>query len=164
MHHHEVVAYQQSFSASVSGGSSMASLWLCLLSPSIQFIFPCLPKFCPINKPRQFFLFTDGIHCIQRGIPHHQITYHLPKFRNRETVESHKSLSVCPQLPLPCSLETNPVLSHTFTLGTFCGLFLRIRTWGGDFYVSDSLNGILTKSRKREEMLDMGRILGLEKS
>ena len=39
-----VVAYQQGL-VSVSGSSSMASLWLCFLSPSIQFSFPDLALF-----------------------------------------------------------------------------------------------------------------------
>ena len=48
----------------------MASLWLCLLSPSFQLVFP-LPKFCPINGPMATSLLTNSIHSTQRGIPHH---------------------------------------------------------------------------------------------
>ena len=41
IYHHEVVTYQQSTSMSISSGF-MASLWLCLISPSIQPSFPHL--------------------------------------------------------------------------------------------------------------------------
>ena len=48
------MAYQKSFSTSVSGGKTMASPDSVFLSPSIQSSPPCLPKLCPINRPRQF--------------------------------------------------------------------------------------------------------------
>ena len=64
-----LVAYQQGFTMSVSGGGSMASLWLCLLPPSFQFSFPHLALLYPITDLRQFFLFINGNHSVQR-IPH----------------------------------------------------------------------------------------------
>ena len=64
-----VVAYQQSLSITVSGGSSMASLCLCLLSLSIQFSFLAYLYFA-LLRPKTISLLTNGIHSIQRGIPH----------------------------------------------------------------------------------------------
>ena len=55
-------------------GGPMVSLSLCLLPPSIPFSFPCLPKFCPINRPKAVSLFTHENHSIQRWIPYHSVT------------------------------------------------------------------------------------------
>ena len=63
------MTYQQSVSTSISDSSSMVSLWLCLLPPSIPFSFPCLPKFCPINKSLQF-LYSLLVITAHRGDSH----------------------------------------------------------------------------------------------
>ena len=48
----------------------MAFLQLHLLPPIIQFCPPCLPKFCPINRPKVVSLFINGNQSTQRGFPH----------------------------------------------------------------------------------------------
>ena len=69
MHHHEVLDYQQNFSMSVSSKSSMASPDSAFLSPNIEFNFPCLPKFCPINKSRKF-IYSPMVFTAHRGKSH----------------------------------------------------------------------------------------------
>ena len=56
MHLHEFVAYQQSFSMSISNGSSMASPWLHLLSPRIQYGFPAKLYSTQSNCQHSFFI------------------------------------------------------------------------------------------------------------
>ena len=64
------VAYQRFSPASISDGGSMASLWLCFLTPSIQFCLLCLPKFCPFKRLSQFlYSLTNESNTQTEGTP-----------------------------------------------------------------------------------------------
>ena len=43
------------------------ALSLCFLSPRIQ--SPCLPKFCPISRPKEVSLLTNGNNTNTKGPP-----------------------------------------------------------------------------------------------
>ena len=54
MYHHEAVAYWVKFPASVSSGATWLLSDSALLSPRIQFIFPCLAEFWLAIGPKKF--------------------------------------------------------------------------------------------------------------
>ena len=93
MYCHKAVAYQVKFHC-LSPRDYMASHWLCLLSPSIQFSpAPHLPNyldlFYPITGPKQLFInqwysqLTEGN---PTSVPWHLLLIHEPRTAGRTTI------------------------------------------------------------------------------
>ena len=86
------VANQQSFGMSDSGGSSMASLSLYLLTPSVSFSFLCLTLFSYSSSigPKQFVYPLTNKSNIDRRTSHNsplQILAHISIYKN---IHMHK--------------------------------------------------------------------------